>query len=752
MKKLTLACLLAFTSWLHGQMDIYGTTTGTCDCYQLTDELTAQAGSIWSPNSILLTNSFDLTFDIYLGDSDAGADGMVFVLRQSPGDPGASGGSLGYGDIDNSVGVEVDTYYNAGNGDVVEDHIGMHSNGEVLHDLVAPIAIANIEDGANHLFRVTWDPATTELEVYLDGTSMFVHTEDLVATYFGGDPEVFFGWTAGTGGAFNQQIVCSYREVEFTTDHTDDMGVTTACSGEDILFMDSSTSDLIYNSEDIIEWEWDFGDGTSSTDESPTHAYGATGTYTVTLTVKDITGCFSETTITVEIGGIALDILANEPTCFGFGDGSIVVNVPPGLEDPTFTITDTDENLLNEDNSNAANELTSGWYYIMVEDESGCSSALDSIFLDQPGDMDADLTISDALCYGDSTGWVRVDTVYNTTGSYDGVNFYWAPNPVGAEGLGADSLWNLNAGDYTVTINDANGCSKVLDFTINEPDSLFLPEFGFEPAYCRLFGYQTGHGVVLAAAAGGTPDYTHVWENLETGETEPYTTWGGLNPGNYQYTATDANGCVITRTLYLDSLNPIALFDVISDELNSDLMGTAPVEVEFVNQSQNFANENDPFNDTTFLWSLNYPDDPWTVTHDYFETFDTVYSAKGFTYEVEVCLIALNPNNCADTLCQTLKIFEPAELDVVNIFTPNGDGVNDVFTFAFKSASISTFHCVIVNRWGVVVNELNAISEGWDGNDQNGSPVADGIYFYTLEAITDNGTEIKRQGNLQIVR
>jgi len=48
-----------------------------------------------------------------------------------------------------------------------------------------------------------------------------------------------------------------------------------------------------------------------------------------------------------------------------------------------------------------------------------------------------------------------------------------------------------------------------------------------------LFDFQSGNGVVFAAATGGVPDYTYLWTNLETGDTEDNTTWGGLNPGNY---------------------------------------------------------------------------------------------------------------------------------------------------------------------------------------------------------------------------
>lgn len=745
---------LFFATLTYCQMDTYGTTTGTCDCYQLTDELPTEAGSIWSPNSIDLTNSFDFTFDVNLGDIDAGgADGIVFVMRKLPGDPGGGGGGLGYDGILSSIGVEIDTWYNDIYADVPDDHVGMHSDGGISHDLVSPISLGvNVEDGLNHTFRATWDPVAFDLEIFFDGASMFTYTGDLTTLFFDGDPEVYFGWTGGTGGSFNIQTVCSYREVDFTTDHTID-DFTTACTGEEIQFLDNSTSDLIYNGEDIIEWNWNFGDGGTSTDENPFHSFDTEGTFTVTLIVKDITGCFSAFSMTVVIGGISLDVLVNEPTCFGFSDGSLVLNIPDGLEDPTFTITNAAGELINEDNSNAANELVSAWYYFTVEDESGCGSAIDSVFIGEPGKLDADIIVVDPSCHGDETGWARIDNVINATGSPDTISYFWVPNPAGEDGIGADSTWAIGAGQYTVTINDENGCSTVLDFEVNEPDSMVFSEFGFEHAYCRLHEYQSGNGVVFGAASGGTPDYDYIWTNLDNGETNISTTWGGLNPGNYELNVTDENGCLLKQALFLDSLNPIAAFTVESDFLNEDCQGTAdqPIEVNFINNSENYANPNNPSADTTFFWNLDSPIATWQISHDYFEVIDTIYESKGTSYQLEACLVVINKNGCTDTACKTITIYEPLITDGGNIFTPNGDGMNDEFTFEFRSASIAEFYCVIVNRWGITVGELNDVTDGWDGTDMNGDLCKDGVYFYTYTGVSDNSTDIKGQGIVQMV-
>ena len=87
----------------------------------------------------------------------------------------------------------------------------------------------------------------------------------------------------------------------------------------------------------------------------------------------------------------------------------------------------------------------------------------------------------------------------------------------------------------------------------------------------------------------------------------------------------------------------------------------------------------------------------------------------------------------------------------MNIFSPNGDGVNDFFTFEYKSASIAELECIIVNRWGIKVGEINTPTGSWDGTDLNGSPCSDGVYFYTYVAKADNGEKLEGQGTIQIV-
>ena len=310
-----------------GQMNMEGSATGACDCYTLTDN-TNQTAAIWSPNTIDLTNPFDFTFEVNLGCNDVwGADGMMFVLQQNGTGTGSIGNGIGYGDYPgnpnpistNSIGIEIDTWDSnpAVPTDIAADHVAMSSAGGNDHDVVAPIAIPNIEDCAPHLFQITWDPIGQNLEVFIDGTSIFVYNGDLVTNFFGGNPNVYFGWTGGTGGIDNVQTVCMYRNAAFTPDQVN------VCENQQVSFTDNSTSELNM----ITNWDWAFGDGGTSTLQNPTYTYTTAGNYVAQLTMTDISGCTDVATVNITVTpGLNLTMTATDVTCFGALDGTTTGN------------------------------------------------------------------------------------------------------------------------------------------------------------------------------------------------------------------------------------------------------------------------------------------------------------------------------------------------------------------------------------------------------------------------------------------
>ncbi|WNJ17664.1 lectin-like domain-containing protein [Pontibacter sp. G13] len=188
-------------------------TVSDLGCYQLTPATGNQSGVMWFDSLANLSEDFRIEVEMYLGDNDAGADGIAFSFHNDPegiGFVGGAGGGFGLGGLVPSLNVEFDTYKNGV--EMTADHISIFQDGGQANVLTAAVQAsatnANIEDGAFHTVIIDWDEATTTLEVYFDGSLRATYTGDIVTDIFGGTEKVVFGFSAATGGAVNVQTVC----------------------------------------------------------------------------------------------------------------------------------------------------------------------------------------------------------------------------------------------------------------------------------------------------------------------------------------------------------------------------------------------------------------------------------------------------------------------------------------------------------------------------------------------------------------
>lgn len=100
--------------------------------------------------------------------------------------------------------------------------------------------------------------------------------------------------------------------------------------------------------------------------------------------------------------------------------------------------------------------------------------------------------------------------------------------------------------------------------------------------------------------------------------------------------------------------------------------------------------------------------------------------------------------------CDTGSVPPNDTLIIPNVFTPNGDGVNDLFTI--QSEGIENLSCVIFNRWGVKVAELTLPGQGWDGRTISGQEAEEGVYYSLIEIKHSNGEQQLRKGFIQLLR
>ena len=240
--------LASFTNTTEYTVNDDAVASGSCTT--LTSSTNNQRGCVWDVNSTLnLLSPFSYDFTVNLGASDAGADGMAFVIQNDPKGRcacGTAGGSLGAGGISNSLIVEIDTYLNYEDRDDFNtnfigcggaedpDHLDLWFNGNVNPSLDAdcnttsagerpvtgtavrlqnPVGTNyNIENGANHILRIGWVPGSPGtftariLNTALTTTFATISTTLAPLTLFGTNTP-YFGFTASTGGLSNQQTI-----------------------------------------------------------------------------------------------------------------------------------------------------------------------------------------------------------------------------------------------------------------------------------------------------------------------------------------------------------------------------------------------------------------------------------------------------------------------------------------------------------------------------------------------------------------
>jgi len=181
-------------------------------------------------------------------------------------------------------------------------------------------------------------------------------------------------------------------------------------------------------------------------------------------------------------------------------------------------------------------------------------------------------------------------------------------------------------------------------------------------------------------------------------------------------TVTSDDGCkgFAYDTIYGFDL-PIADFSV--NPVDANVNNT---EITFTNLS---------FNNDTNYWSFTYGDPLSSMGTDPIVTFPT--DSPGI-YPVQ--LIVANGAGCRDTTIGRFVEIKGIYLFYIpNSFTPDGNGINDVFRPLGKDVDfVDNYNMQIFNRWGTLVFETSVIEEGWDGT-YKGAPVSDGVYIWKIK-------------------
>lgn len=322
------------------------------------------------------------------------------------------------------------------------------------------------------------------------------------------------------------------------------------------------------------------------------------------------------------------------------------------------------------------------------------------------------------------------------TSTIPGTTFAWTVAQSGlsggAAGTGATISQTLNSGSnpggtatYTIT-PDASGCSGS-PVTVTIIVSATIIDTGLvviTPANC---GTLTGSITGITMLSGQSP-FVYQWNdslNTPVGSGADLTNVG---PGSYSLTITDGNNCSVVAGPF----SVISTQAVFASFTPDPLTGETPLTVTFTNNSAGAA---------TYSWQFGTGDSSTVDSPSY------VYTPLGtFT----VCLTAVSASNCVDTACATINIFINSVFIIPNIFTPNGDGINDVFTV--RAIGLKTMDAEIFNRWGQKEYEWHTTNGGWDGRTASGVLAPAGTYYYIIKAIGIDGKDYFEKGVFTLVR
>ncbi len=268
-------------------------------------------------------------------------------------------------------------------------------------------------------------------------------------------------------------------------------------------------------------YSWSPSGGTSSV------ATGlAAGVYSCLVTSATSATTMSTYTIT-EPASLSSAISAqNNNGCNGGSIGSVTVTANGGTPSYTYSW------LPSGGTASTVGNLTAGTYTLNIMDGNNCMTS-QTVSITEPAALFSMVSSqNNVTCNSGSNGSATV-TVNGGTPSF---TYNWLP--IGGT---ASTATNLTAGNYTLTITDANNCTALQTVSITEPAVLSTTVSSQNNVTCN--GGSNGSATVTVN--GGTPSYTYNW--LPTGGTA--STANNLIAGNYTLAVTDANNCTESQTL-----------------------------------------------------------------------------------------------------------------------------------------------------------------------------------------------------------
>lgn len=410
------------------------------------------------------------------------------------------------------------------------------------------------------------------------------------------------------------------------------------------------------------------------------------GPYSVT--VSDGTCSASSTTFVSNSGGPSASPSANNVSCHGGNNGSVSVAVSGGTSPYTYSWSNSGGN-----NSSISN-LTAGTYLVTVTDNSNCVATA-SATVSEPTAITPSVNTTPVSCYNGNDATATA----SASGGTGSLSYSWSNSATGS------AIGTLSAGNYCVTVTDANSCTVSACQTIANPTQV-TGSISSTNVSCN----GGNNGSALVSASGGTGSFTYAWSN--SGSTANIAT---LTAGNYSVTITDGNNCTATASSTITE--PTAL------SLNTDCHPT------ILGQSVGSANA-----------TVSGGTSPYSYNWSNGSTNDTAYSLPAGIIQVTVT----DANNCTSTANCEVQFSTGVDemvagISAISVYPNPTTGTLSVNLILSQASEV---HLSIVDVRGALVAETKLAATTSVNQLFDLSALAKGVYH--LKVTTSQGVTSRK--------
>ena len=455
------------------------------------------------------------------------------------------------------------------------------------------------------------------------------------------------------------------------------------------------------------------------------------GVYTATLT--DVNGCTTSQPVSVTQPYLLVLIPTPNPSitiCYG---QSTQISASGQNGTPAYTYSWPSNPFIGA-GPHTVNPTTTTQYTVSVTDSKGCSPPPKIITVNVTPPLVVTPTVI-TMCDGEQTTLTPNFVSVGNGGPY---TYNWTPGASSASSLTVIGNAPGVATTYTYAVTVDDGCTiptGVAVFTVNvNPlpviDFVATPTAGCAPLTLTLTGTSNNVGDLFT------------WQDIGNGVQGNNAVITIATPGLYTaslFVTNPATGCQndIRKTNYIEVFaQPVASFYAAPQSVS-----ILDPNINFINTSQGASSYFWNFGDLLAIGSTNTS----TLTNP-----NHFYSVVG-SYAVN--LVATSINGCTDTARVIVEITPDFALYIPNTFTPDGNGMNDVFQPLGVGIDEENYRMDIYDRWGENIFTSNAFRKGWDGTVKGGSKIAEqGVYIYKLMVMDTQGNKHPYVGHVTVIK